>query len=142
MLALLVFKLTGDIRLESRWGELVRLWSLGKTSELLDDYAELNKNWKGNPLFLYNYGTVLNKAREYSNSNTIVLKCEKYYNDYDVQMLIADNYHNHSDWNKSLEHYELASRMCPNRFMPLYCQFLTYDKMGEYEKAKSLAAVI
>jgi O-antigen ligase len=142
IVALLAFQLVRDIRFEYKWGQLVRLSSLGKTSELLSDYADLHEDWNRNPLFLYNYGAVLNKAKDFSNSNAIMSQCEKYYNDYDVQMLIADNLFNLSDWNKSIEHYELASRMCPGRFMPLYRQFLIYETLGNNEKTHRLAVAI
>ncbi|MDC2619413.1 hypothetical protein PO249_18595, partial [Bacteroides ovatus] len=40
-------------------------------------------------------------------------------NDYDVQMLIADNLFHLEEWNKAKNHYSKAFYMCPNRFVPL-----------------------
>ena len=46
-------------------------------------------------------------------------KCRNYFNDYDVQMLIADNLFHLEEWNKAKNHYSKAFYMCPNRFVPL-----------------------
>lgn len=136
--SLFTFKLVCDIRFESRWAELVRKNSLGKMSEYADSY----RKWNNNPLFLYNYGAMLNAAKDHLDSNMIMAQCKACYNDYDVQMLIADNYYNLSNWDNSLEHYEVASRMCPNRFMPLYRQFVSYDYIGDSTNADSIAREI
>jgi len=81
---------------------------------------KLNKQWNGNPLFLYNYGAELNFIKEYERSIQLLEKCELYWNNYDVQMILADNNFNLERISASTKYYELASNMCPNRYMPLY----------------------
>lgn len=52
-------------------------------------------------------------------------------NDYDVQMLLADNHFNLSNDGEALIRYETAHNMCPNRFAPLYKQFKIYKEQGD-----------
>lgn len=85
-------------------------------------------------MFLYNYGAVLNHAGDYSGSNAVMFQCTDYFNDYDVQRIIADNYDNMNNQEKAEEHYIIASRMIPNRFVPLYQLFRLYEKTGGQTK--------
>lgn len=84
--------LAQDIQFEKRWGQVVQISRFGNYNKLLDEYKALYSEWNGNPMFLYNYGVILNKSEHYNESNTILFECTKYFNDYEVQMLIADNY--------------------------------------------------
>ena len=72
-----------------------------------------------NAYFLYNYAAKLNYFGYYERSCFLVDKCRNYFNDYDVQMLIADNLFHLEEWNKAKNHYSKAFYMCPNRFVPL-----------------------
>jgi hypothetical protein len=60
-----------------------------------------------NPLFLYNYAAELNYIGRYEESLMITEECRLGWNDYDVQMLLADNLENtgqidktHIKWEK------------------------------------------
>ena len=63
-------------------------------------------------------------------------------NDYDIQMLKADNYKNMNDYHLAEKCYLLASQMCPNRFIPLYELVNIYDSTGRSDKALKLAKII
>ena len=93
-------------------------------------------------MFLYNYGAVLNHAGDYSGSNAVMFQCTDYFNDYDVQRIIADNYDNMNNQEKAEEHYIIASRMIPNRFVPLYQLFRLYEKNGRTNEAMRTAKAI
>lgn len=80
--------------------------------------------------------------RPYDKSNLILFTCERYLNDYDVQMLIGDNYLKLHDFAHAADRFNLAADMCPNRFMPLFNLFLTYKKSNQLNKAKQIAESI
>ncbi|WP_197027646.1 O-antigen ligase family protein [Prevotella sp. 10(H)] len=134
--------LVKDVSFEYRWKKLTKPISLGRIEKVLSPYKYLHNNWNGNPLFLYNYGAVLNHRKEYTSSLDILHQCENYFNDYDVQMLLADNYYNLDNLDESEKHYMLASNMCPNRFYPLYWRMKIYDEKGQPEKAMEIARII
>jgi tetratricopeptide (TPR) repeat protein len=83
-------------------------------------------------LFLYNYAAELNYIKEYEQSLMVLKDCILYLNDYEVQLLIADNYFNLNNYHKAIPHYRLASEMCPNRFIPLEKLSQIYERMGDF----------
>jgi len=137
-----LFIVVKDFQFEYKWKKAVRLSSLGKTKSIINEYDNLYSDWNHNPLFLYNYGAELNHIKEYSKSIEILHECEDYFNDYDVQMLLADNYYNLEKLYESEKHYQLASNMCPNRFLPLYWMMKIYDKKEQHQKALKVAEII
>lgn len=66
----------------------------------------------------------------------------KYVNDYDIQILLANNYYNLNDLSLAEKYYMNASNMCPNRFIPLYGLFLVNQKRGDQKKCYELASLI
>lgn len=49
------------------------------------------------------------------------MESQKKLNDYDTQLLLADNYENIGDSAMVVASYSLAHDMIPGRFVPLYC---------------------
>lgn len=134
-----LFFLTKDIRFEYSWNRVARLSLLGKTDEMLPQYEKLHRSWNGNHLFLYNYGAELNHIKEYGKSLDIFSQCTQYWNDYDIQMIIADNHFKLEKWEEAEFHYHKASNMCPNRFAPLHRLHEIYVNRDERSKAISIA---
>lgn len=133
-----LYLMAKDLRFEYRWGVLSR-----NTVNLnADAYRELSAEWNGNPYFLYNYGAALSSARVYTDCLPVLLECEHYFNDYDVQMLLGEYYQHLGNQEFSILHYKQASLMCPNRFMPLYKLVGIYDNIGQPERALELAREI
>src|SRR5690606_21676061 len=131
-----------DVNFEYSWNRTARLSLLGDTNNLMGHYKKLNENWNGNPLFLYNYGAELNFIQENEKSIHILKKCILYWNDYDVQMILGDNYFKLERWDLSAKSYEMASKMCPNRFEPLYMLHQIYVKQGDAKNANIIAKKI
>ena len=100
--------LVRDVKFEKHWGQVVQISKFGNYNKLLDEYKTLYSEWNANPMFLYNYGVVLNKSEHYNESNTILFECTKYFNDYEVQMLIADNYSKLEKWDRAEAFYHLS----------------------------------
>lgn len=97
--------------------------------ELINCYDSLYLIGNNKPFFLYNYGSVLRKLGEYEQSIKILNNCEEYFSDYDVKILLANNYYDTDSLEKALKCYNDASFMCPNRFTPLYKSLLIYEKL-------------
>lgn len=143
IIALCVFLLYSvfvDVRFEYKWNKLAKnSISENRETELLTAYLNLYNNWNGNPLFLYNYGAELNYNKKYNESLFILQQCEKFYNDYDVQLIIADNYFNIDSFCLAEKHYILASQMIPGRFTPLYKLMSIYEQKDEIPKMLNIA---
>jgi tetratricopeptide (TPR) repeat protein len=62
--------------------------------------------------------------------------------DYDLQMLMADNYRQLKRYDEAETRYVKASRMCPVRFMPLYELAKMYAEANRDSEALALANTI
>ena len=131
-----------DIIFEVKWKELVRLSSLGKITQTVDSYSALKEKWNHNPLFLYNYGALLFRLNKYPESLNELKECEKFYIDYDVQLLIADNYNKLGMIKLAEKHYFMAHNMIPHRFIPLSKLFHLYIENNNYVEASKIARII
>lgn len=115
----------------------------GKTEEMLPEYKKMhNTHLRRNPFFLYNYGAELNVAGKFDESIDILSECKVLFNDYDLQMILADNYQKTSDITNALEIYRNASYMIPARFLPLFRIFEIYKETGQNDLAQKWAEKI
>jgi hypothetical protein len=62
--------------------------------------------------------------------------------DYDLQMLMADNYRQLKRYDEAETRYVKASRMCPVKFMPLYELTNMYVEEAKETEALALANMI
>lgn len=83
-------------------------------------YPKLYSQLQGNRLFMYNYAAKLHKINKHHESNIIAHKCSEIWNDYYLELIIADNYEQTSQYKKAIDHYKIAHYMCPNRIFPMY----------------------
>lgn len=109
---------------------------------MLPHYDKMKPQMQHNPLFLYNYAAELNYVGRYEESLILAEECIMIMNDYDVQMLLADNLFNLNNYDEALIRYETAHNMCPNRFVPLFQLFQIYKKLGDTTMMKSIGNVI
>lgn len=131
-----------DMYYNIKWNHIIPMYRSGNTQFVFSDYEKLYPVLKNDVYFLYNYAAKLNRISEFSESTVCITKCEKMLNDYDIQMLKADNYKNMNDYHLAEKCYLLASQMCPNRFIPLYELVNIYDSTGRSDKALKLAKII
>lgn len=124
---------------EYKWNTVAKRSLNGETKTVMPDYANLYKTMNKNGLFLYNYGAELNYIGEWKTSSKMMSECTHFYNDNDVQLILADNYQHLKQYDKAEKHLILAYNMIPNRFIPLYRLKLLYDVTGEKEKAIKIA---
>ncbi|MDR1341609.1 MAG: O-antigen ligase family protein [Prevotellaceae bacterium] len=127
---------------EIKWNTIAHQSLAGKTLQVLPEYDKLYAYLGRNGLFLYNHAAELHEVKEYERSLSVFSLCTKYYNDMDVQMLLADNYRELGRYDEAEKHFRLAASMCPNRFMPLYQLVILYRETNRNEEALNLAQQI
>ncbi len=103
------------------------------------EYNRLYSHLDKNPSFLYNYGAWLHHNGYYRESMDILSECVKIYDDYNVELLIADNYKQLGKTKKSIEIFEHANAMIPSKFLPLYHEMIIYEANGDYDNAVRIA---
>ncbi|MDR1340574.1 MAG: O-antigen ligase family protein [Prevotellaceae bacterium] len=115
---------------EMLWCKIARQSLSGRTERMLPEYERLRPVLSGNELFLYNYTAELNVTGHYDKSLQVGKACERLWADYDLQMLLADNYLQLQQYDEAERHYRKASQMCPVKFMPLYRLAKLYEERG------------
>ncbi|MDD4437871.1 MAG: O-antigen ligase family protein [Tissierellia bacterium] len=127
--SVLLFRVSQQVNAEIKWKTIAINSLRGNTEIMLPEYEKLySTSLKPNPYFLYNYGAELNFAGRYDKSIDILTVCQQHFNDYDLQMLLADNYYKKGETEKAIEIYRHASFMIPCRFLPIYQLFEIYRK--------------
>lgn len=121
------------------WNSLAQKAQSETPHSRLPEYQDLYPRLRHNPLFLYNYGALLNASQKYRKSTKILTECKKYFNDYDIQLLLAENYKNAHKVSKAIAGYKRAADMIPNRFWPLYQLIGLYQEQNKNKKALQLA---
>ena len=114
----------------------------GKYREALPMYAGLEEDFSCNPYFLYNYAAVLQAAGQYEESQCIARRCRRYWADYDLEVLMGDNFRHLGDFRKAESYYREASCMCPSRFLPLYKLYGLYREAGDERRRWQMAEKI
>ncbi len=128
---------------EIKWKTIAISSLRGNTEDMLPEYKKLYSTFlKRNPFFLYNYGAELNIAGRHAESTVILNECKKLFNDYDLQMLLADNYHKKGEIDKAVQRYQHTSDMIPCRFLPVYQLFKIYREANQREMAVKYAREI
>ncbi|MCE5227866.1 MAG: O-antigen ligase family protein [Porphyromonadaceae bacterium] len=133
-----------QVEAEKKWKTIAISSLRGNTGKMLPEYRKLylTSFLKRNPFFLYNYGAELNVAGKYEESIDILSECQKQFNDYDLQMLMADNYYEKGETEKAIQAYQHASNMIPCRFLPIYQLFKIYREKDQKEMAVKYATEI
>jgi tetratricopeptide (TPR) repeat protein len=124
---------------EIKWCNIAQKSLRGQTEQMLPEYQLLYGKLQNNELFLYNYAAELNVVKQYAKSLEIAHECERLWADYDLQMLMAENYKELHQYEEAEFHYIKASNMCPVKFMPLYKLYKLYEDLGEREKVLTIA---
>lgn len=135
---LLVERIQGEMR----WKKASDGALSGKYREALPVYAGLEEYFSCNPYFLYNYAAVLQAAGHYEESQRMARRCRRYWADYDLEVMMGDNFRHLGDFRKSEDCYRKAARMCPSRFLPLYKLYVLYGEEGDLSRKKQMAEKI
>jgi tetratricopeptide (TPR) repeat protein len=130
------------MKAEITWNTIAKKSLSGQTVKVLPEYDKLYKYLGKNGLFLYNHAAELHEIGEYEKSLAVFEQCTKYYNDFDVQMLMSDNHVKLQQYGEAESRLKFASAMCPLRFMPLYQLVELYKTTGRPNEAIILAQKI
>lgn len=139
---LLIYKTGIRIYAELEWGKIYHQSLYGETKEMLPRYQKLMSHLGDTPYFLYNYAVELYIAGYYAASLKIVRQCRKYWADYDLELLYGEILCKLGKSKEAEEHYLLASKMCPVRFVPLYRLYEIYKAQKQMDKAQQKAKQI
>lgn len=131
------YKLIDRIEAELEWGKAAKSYNVS-----LPVYEKLEKKFENNPYFLYNYAAVLQEMKQYDKSLQVAVNCRRYWADYDLELVIGENYQQLSKPELAEEYYKSASLMCPSRFLPLYKLFHLYKENGRIEEALAMAETV
>lgn len=127
---------------ERKWVEANDLALSGKKEMALSLFKEIKGTFDTCPYFLYNYAIMLQECGMYEKSLEIALSCNNYWSDYDLELVLGENYTHTGNFKKAEAHYLQASWMCPSRFLPLYKLLLLYTKKGHNKKAREISIQI
>ena len=125
-----------SMNLHSRWTDAQNLCYIGLTGKAMCIYESISKRYPTD-IFQYNYASFLNKHGMSGKAKVEISKCK--ITDYDTQMLRGDISAANRQSQQALHYYMQASRMCPNRFAPLYSMLCIYD-MTENKKMRNIVA--
>ena len=140
-----IYKLLERVKAEKEWGRASSSSALlfsGSYNKALQTYEILEIKFHDNPYFLYNYAAMLLENKQYKESLQIALQCRKYWADYDLELIIGDNYQELANPKAAKRYYDNASMMCPSRFLPLYRLFHLYKNIEDRERMLSVAKLI
>lgn len=128
--------------LEREWGRLTAMAEQGVTPTVMKGYTKLHPLLQSNPLFLYNEAAVFEEGGDERTALRLSQTCRKNLADYDLQLLFGDIYLALNRVDEALRAYKTAEWMIPSRIMPLYAQYLVYQKKGDKVRLDSLRKVI
>lgn len=121
---------------QHRWGKISL--ATGPVEEAEREYAALYKRLHQDPYFLYNYAYLLVDAGKNRQAIQMAGESLELMSNYDTVLFMAEQESLCGDADKAEEHYLLASRMCPVRFLPLYGLFCLYEEQGRFEEMKTV----
>ena len=110
--------------------------------EIMMQYADMYEDYKDNRLFLYNYGALLHYTGKYKESLIVLKECSHHMADYNVRILMGDNFLHLNMLDAAITEYHYAHSMIPCRYLPLYYEMKLYQDSGKKDKAKELANII
>jgi hypothetical protein len=131
---------TSNAKDKKAWEDAQELLFNSKSG--LNEYEELLPKLHDNPLFLYNYAAELNFVRNFSKSTEILSLCQQKLNNYDTELLAADNAISLRQDSVALQHLKCAHFMVPARFYPLSGMLTVYMNKGDALHADSVAEII
>lgn len=140
--SVLLYAMAKRTSAEFEWGEISRLNLREEGKEVFSRYEKLMPILGNEPYFLYNYAAELYAAKHYKEALYIAQRCRTHWADYDLELLIGELFNELHQYEEAEDHFQLASNMCPTRFIPLYKLYQIYEKIGDEEKVNQMATLI
>lgn len=127
---------------EFTWKKLYDRRLVFGDKQTLSEYQSVYPELDHEPYFLYNYAVELNLDGQYAKSQQIAKKCERYWADYDLKMVMAYNYKEQKLIAEAIQYFLDAEAMCPNRFEPIYNVMQIYRSFHDSRQALIYAKMI
>ena len=124
---------------QMKWTEISNRADKGRVERMMPYYEEMKPVMKNNPFFFYNYAAELNALQRYQESNEFLMGCLRYWDDYNVQILLADNYARMGQMDSAIVVCDQAFHMIPSRFEPLYRKMMIYGMSNDTVNAVKMA---
>ena len=124
------------------WVSARSKYDRGEIDLALKQYRIMQSDFYSDGNFLYNYGAILHHCGFYEESSLIFEKCLKYVDDYNVEMILADDYFQMGKKNNAIHCFERAHYMVPVKFLPLYHLMKVYGELGNSDMEREYAEQI
>ncbi len=105
-------------------------------------YEKLQTKMHKNASFLYEYAMLLYEMSEYEEAYIVAGKSMAHKSDYNTVLLLGKICEKRKDINKAVMYLDLASDMCPSKFLPLYAKFELYENVNDIENLKKVGSEI
>ncbi len=122
-----------------QWKAAAGIIRSGNTDAAFRKYQKVYPVLRRDGLFLYNYGSELALARQYSLSLQILHEALDRINDADVYNYLGESYEGINDLKSAEESFLHAYHIIPHKIYPLYRLVYLYAKQNEPDKAMNLA---
>lgn len=107
--------------------------------DFLDEYQEMYEEMKGNPDYLFTFGSALRKAGRYNDSNAALCQGTRVSCDPMFYVVMGHNYHDLGAAREAEAAYRKAIRMVPGRLYPCYRLMKFYEAEGRTTEAADMA---
>jgi tetratricopeptide (TPR) repeat protein len=131
-------KINNDIR----WKKISEYAKYGVSKKMMSRYDNLYLQMHDNPYFLYNYAAEEYNAGRYRDALAKAKECQYLFQDYDLEMLMADCYQSLNNTQMAIYHYHKAHYMIPSRLMPYYGEFDVYRQCNDKVNGRRMAYII
>lgn len=123
---------------EYSWNEAYKACCKNGKSSLIK-YRMLSKHFNKDPYFLYNYAYVLFSLGEFEKSIEQLYLCQGLRKSYNQELLLGDACRKAHRHKEAIQHYKLASKMCPARLAPLEGLYVTYYSIDDKKNKQIIA---
>ena len=131
-------KISNDIK----WKRISEYAKYGVSEKMMSRYDNIYLQMRNNPYFLYNYAAEEYAAGRYRDALVRAKECQRFFLDYDLEMLTADCYQSLNNIQMAIYHYHKAHYMIPSRLMPYYGEFDVYRQSNDKVNARRMAYLI
>ena len=109
---------------------------------LLSHFKAMHETLHTNEACDYAYAAELNLSGNFQESQQLLSHLKGRMQNYDTEILAADNALSLQHWSEAETHFTLAHQMVPVRFTPLYGLMQTYAQRGDTMQARHTARLI
>lgn len=111
-------------------------------NQIVETYESMYSDYHEDFNFLYNYGALLHLHGDYSRSLKVFQQGTKYLSDYNMMLLMGDDYQKLERYEEAIACYKRAGEMIPSRYLPLYYQMKLYQESEDWNESHRIAHII